>query len=76
MRQVRTKIVNDLLNALHEANLADCTDGGYTNDLPTVSTSQDNLFGHISEAIKLLEPELYWEYCETGDRPVYTGKGE
>jgi len=76
MNKVRTKIINDLFNALHEANLASCTDVDYANDLDDICNSQDNLYGHIAEALKLLEPELYWEYCETGDRPVYTGKGE
>ena len=69
MKQVRTQIINDLFNALHECNLADCDDEGYANDLPAKSASQDNLFGHIAEAIKLLEPDLYWQYCEMGYKP-------
>jgi hypothetical protein len=67
MNKVRTKIVNDLFNALHQANLADCNDVDYANDLDDISSCQDNLYGHISEALKLLEPEMYWQYCETGD---------
>jgi len=72
MNKVRNKIINDLFNALHEANLASCTDGDFVNDLDDISSCQDNLYGHIAEALKLLEPELYWQYCDTGEIPTYT----
>jgi hypothetical protein len=72
MRQVKTQIIRDLINALHEANMADCNDGEFGNDLDRRCASQRNLFGHIAEALKILDEQAYTVYCETGDRPEPT----
>ena len=67
MKEVKVKIANELFNALHEANMADCAD---YNDLESCNIKQTDLYGHLCEAIKALGySEEYEQYCETGDRP-------
>ncbi len=66
---IKTKMVNSLLQMLHDCNLAGVTTyDGKINDLPPQSSSQSGTFGHIAEAIKSLGyVQEYNNYCETGE---------
>lgn len=65
------KTVQNLFEALHQANLADVpADEEQANDLPATAHGQENAFGHIAEAIKSLGfNEAYLYYCRTGEIP-------
>ena len=67
MKKVKQQIINDLFNALAEANNA-----GYENDLDPICSGQDNVYGHISEALRIMAPDMLDDFIETGDRPEDT----
>ena len=72
VRLIKAKIGNQVLDILHECNMAG-VDSGYdegVNDLPLQSSRQPGTFGHIAEALKSLGYGAeYDQYCMTGDRP-------
>ena len=61
------QMTNVLLDALHAANLAGCEGTDYS-ELPSKYNAQNHLYGHLSNALKLIAPEIHTAYIETGDR--------
>ena len=70
LNQVKHQMTISLLNHLYDANMADTTDGE-VNDLYSANAGQDNLYGHLSDALDSLgwiaqEAREIW--IDTGSR--------
>lgn len=72
-KHVKQRITTELLWALHDANMADCTESAYgygVNDLAAVNSRQHDLYGHLSDALDALghiAQEAREIYVSTGD---------
>lgn len=70
VNEVRIITAQNLFEALYQANLADSKEEGYANDLEWQHAGQDNLFGHLANAVKALGYEdEYNEFVTTGELP-------
>ena len=55
-----------LMEALNAANLAGTQDT-VGESLPYAWNGQDSLYGHLSDALSLVDPEIHSNYVERGD---------
>jgi hypothetical protein len=70
MNHIKQQLIIDLLKGLHQANMADVTDGDHINDLPSDCVNQSSLYGHLSDALDTLG----WMGQEA--REIYTDHGD
>jgi len=62
----KAKLITDMLKLLHAANCAGCEDTDYS-ELSDEYNSQAHLFGHLADALKLIAPDIYAAYIDTGE---------
>ena len=62
----KEKLITNMLDLLHAANCAGCEDTEYA-ELSGEYNSQTHLFGHLSDALKLIAPDIYAAYIDTGN---------
>ena len=63
-------LITNILDLLHAANCASCEDTEYAS-LSYDYQAQNHLFGHLADALRLIAPDIYAAYIDTGE-PDYT----